>query len=76
MASIERRSAPAIIAVGLGAIAFAIVSGLTKASGGVDWIGIITLAAGVVVVFTGLFMAWRDGGHGRGFPGGTAPGRS
>jgi hypothetical protein len=64
MADIERRSGPAIVAVGLGAIAFAVVSGLTKTSGGqttADWIGIVTLVAGAIVVLTGLFIAWRDG---------------
>jgi fatty acid desaturase len=74
MASKERESGVAIFAVGLGAIAFAVVSGLTKTSNGettADWIGIITLIAGVIVMLTGLFVAWHDGGHGRTLTGGT-----
>jgi hypothetical protein len=74
MASKERDSGVAIFVVGLGAIAFAIVSGLTKTSNGettADWIGIITLIAGVIVMLTGLFMTWRAGGHGGTFVGGT-----
>jgi hypothetical protein len=45
-----------MVAVGLGAISFALVSGLTTADGGPDWVSIITCAAGIVVlVTTGLF---------------------
>ncbi len=75
----NERSGLAIFAVGLGAIAFAVASGLTKTSNGettADWVGLVTLIAGVVVMVTGVYMAWRDRGHGRGFTGGTPHGAS
>ena len=49
------------VAVGLGAMAFALVSGLTTADGGLDWVGIITVAAGLMLALTGLFTAFRHG---------------
>jgi len=42
-------------------MAFAVVSGLTTASGGVDWVGVITVAAGLVLVATGLFNILHHG---------------
>jgi hypothetical protein len=47
--------------VGLGAISFAVVSGLTQPDGDLDWIGIITAAAGAVLVIVGLFNVFRHG---------------
>jgi hypothetical protein len=48
-----------LIAVGLGAMSFALMSGLTTADGGLDWVGIITVAAGLIVAISGLFTAFR-----------------
>ena len=56
----ERNTGLATTVVGLGAISFALVVGFTKDGGGVDWISIITAAAGVVVVSTGVFMMIRQ----------------
>ena len=60
----ERNTGLATTVVGLGAICFALVVGFTKDDGGVDWISIITAAAGVVVALTGLFMMFRRGSRG------------
>jgi len=43
------------VAAGIGAMVFALLSGLTTTDGGPDWVGIVTVAAGVVLVATGLF---------------------
>ena len=53
-----------LILVGLGAIAFALVVGLTKEGGGVDWISILTAAAGAVTAGIGLFTSFRSRGTG------------
>lgn len=51
-----------LVAVGMGAISFAVVSGLRTAAGGPDWVNIITGAAGVLVlVITGLFNVFHHG---------------
>jgi hypothetical protein len=57
----ERNVGITSIAAGVGAMAFAVVSGLTTASGGVDWVGVITVAAGLVLVATGLFNILHHG---------------
>jgi hypothetical protein len=57
----ERNVGLSLIVVGMGAIAFALISGLTTDSDGTDWVGIITAGAGLVVTLTGLFMAFRSG---------------
>jgi len=57
----QRNIGLSLVAAGVGAIAFAIVSGLTTADGGPDWVGIITGGAGLVVMITGLFTALRGG---------------
>jgi hypothetical protein len=44
---------------GVGVIGVAIVFGLTTDRGGLDWVGITTAIAGVVMTFTGLFQALR-----------------
>jgi hypothetical protein len=38
------------------------VFGLTTDGGGLDWIGIITLAAGALMAITRLFTAFRNRG--------------
>ena len=55
----ERNTGIATTVVGLGAISFALVVGFTKDGGGVDWISIITAAAGLVVAVVGLFTIFR-----------------
>jgi hypothetical protein len=51
-----------LIAVGLGAISFGVVSGLTTPDGGPDWLNIITCAAGaLVLVIIGLFNVFHHG---------------
>jgi len=50
-----------LVVAGIGIMAFAIISGLTTAGGGPDWVGIITGGAGLVMVVTGLFTAFRGG---------------
>jgi hypothetical protein len=57
----ERNVGLSLIVAGIGAIAFAIISGLTTADGGPDWVGIVTGGAGLVVLVTGLFTAFRSG---------------
>lgn len=47
---------------GVAAIAMALLFGLTTESGGPDWVGIITVVAGAVLVVEGLVMALRGGG--------------
>lgn len=51
----ERNVGIGSIIAGVGALAFAALSGLTTADGGPDWVGIITVAAGSILVATGLF---------------------
>ena len=46
---------------GVGIIGVTVVFGLTTASGGPDWVGIVTAIAGLVMVLTGLFRAFRKG---------------
>jgi len=60
----ERNTGLATTVVGLGAIFFALVVGFTKDGGGIDWISIITAAAGVIAALTGLFMMFRRGSRG------------
>ena len=57
----ERNVGVSLIAAGIGVIAFATISGLTTASGGPDWVGIITGGAGLVMVVTGVLTAFRRG---------------
>ena len=55
----SRKVGLSLAGAGLGIIGVAIVFGLTTDSGALDWIGIITAFAGVVMTFTGLFQAFR-----------------
>jgi len=61
MKTTRERSAWSLAAAGVGIIGVAVVFGLTTASGDPDWVGIITALAGVVMVLTGLFRAFRGG---------------
>ena len=58
----ERSVGLSLAAAGVGIMGAAIVFGLTTDGGGLDWIGIITLAAGAVMVIGGLFTAFRNRG--------------
>lgn len=61
----DRKVGLSVAGAGLGVIGVAIVFGLTTDSGGLDWVGIITAIAGIVMIFTGLFQAFRgDTPHG------------
>jgi hypothetical protein len=46
---------------GLGIVGVAIVFGLTTDGGSLDWVGIVTAIAGVVMTLTGLFQFFRGG---------------
>ena len=60
-AKAEKNVGVALAAAGVGIIGVAVVFGLTTADGGPDWVGIITAAAGLIMVATGLFRAFRRG---------------
>ena len=57
----ERNVWLSLAGAGVGIIAVAVVFGLTTAGGGPDWVGIIAAIAGLVMVLTGLFRAFRKG---------------
>ena len=50
-----------LAAAGAGIIGAAVVFGLTTAAGGPYWVGIITAAAGLIMVVAGMFRAFRSG---------------
>jgi hypothetical protein len=50
-----------LAAAGAGIMGASVVFGLTTESGGVDWIGIVMATAGLIMVLTGLFRAFRSG---------------
>jgi hypothetical protein len=50
-----------LAAAGAGIIGASVVLGLTTESGAVDWIGVLTAAAGLIMVLTGLFRAVGPG---------------
>ena len=53
-AEADRNVGLSLAAAGVGIIGAAVVFGLTTAEGGPDWVGIITAAAGLIMVATGL----------------------
>jgi hypothetical protein len=57
----ERNVGLSLAGAGVGIIGVAIVFRLTTGGGGPDWVGIITAIAGLVMIFTGLFRAFRKG---------------
>ena len=57
----ERNVGITSIAAGVGAMAFAMLSGLTMEGGGTDWVGVITVTAGLILVITGLFNVFHHG---------------
>jgi hypothetical protein len=60
MATNAERSVP-FIAVGTVAVAAALVFGLRTPSGGPDWVGIITIMAGLAMIVAGLLAGFRSG---------------
>ena len=57
----DRNVGLSLAAAGVGIIAAAVVFGLTSAAGGPDWVGIVTAAAGLMMIATGLLRAFRSG---------------
>ena len=60
----ERTVGLSLAGAGVGIIGVAIVFGLTTESGGIDWVGVITATAGLIMVITGSFRAFRKGASG------------
>lgn len=50
-----------LAAAGAGIMGASVVFGLTTESGAIDWVGIIMATAGLIMVLTGLFGAYRPG---------------
>lgn len=57
----EKNAGLGLAAAGAGIIGVSVVFGLTTEIGAVDWIGIVTAAAGLMMVLTGLLRAFRPG---------------
>ena len=57
----EKKVGLTLAAAGAGIMGASVVLGLTTESGAVDWIGIVTATAGLIMVLTGLFRAFRPG---------------
>ena len=57
----ERNIGLTLAAAGAGIMGASVILGLTTESGAVDWVGIVTAAAGLIMVLTGLFRAYRPG---------------
>ena len=55
----DRAVGLSLAAAGVGIMGVAVVFGLTTDSGDLDWIGIITVAAGAVMAIMGLLTAFR-----------------
>ena len=57
----EKNVGLTLAAAGAGMVGASVVLGLTTESGAVDWIGIVTATAGLIMVLTGLFRAFGPG---------------
>ena len=57
----EKNAGLTLAAAGAGIMGASVVLGLTTEGGAVDWIGILTATAGLIMVLTGLFRAFRPG---------------
>ena len=57
----ERDTGLTFVAAGVAIIAAALLFGLTTASGGPDWVEMITLIGGAIMVAVGLFTSFRSG---------------
>ena len=51
----EKNVGLTLAAAGVGIVGVSVVLGLTTESGAIDWVGIVTATAGLVMVLTGLF---------------------
>jgi hypothetical protein len=58
----DKRVGLSLTAAGIGIMGVAVVFGLTTETGDLDWVGIITLAAGALMAITGLLTAYRNRG--------------
>ena len=56
-----KQAGTSLAAAGAGIIAVSVVFGLVTESGAIDWVGIVTATAGLVMVLMGLFTAIRPG---------------
>ena len=57
----EKNVGLTLAAAGAGIVGASVVLGLTTESGAVDWIGIVTATAGLIMILTGLVRAFRPG---------------
>jgi len=57
----EKNVGLTLAAAGAGIMGAAAVFGLTTDSGAIDWVGIVTATAGLIMVLTGLLRAYRPG---------------
>jgi hypothetical protein len=57
----EKNVGLTLATAGAGIMGASVVFGLTAESGAVDWIGMVTATAGLIMVLTGLFRAFRSG---------------
>jgi hypothetical protein len=56
----DRQIGLSMVAAGVGIIGAAVVFGLTADGGGIDWVGVVTVAAGALTAIKGLFTAFRS----------------
>lgn len=61
MAPRDKNLGLTLVAAGAGIIGASVVFGLTTDSGAIDWVGMITATAGLIMVVTGLFRTYRPG---------------
>ena len=57
----DKKVGLSLAGAGVGIVGVAIVFGLTTDGGGLDWVGIVTALAGVVMMLTGLIQYFRGG---------------
>ena len=57
----EKKVGLSLAGAGVGIVGVAIVFGLTTDGGDLDWVGVVTALAGVVMMLTGLFQYFRGG---------------
>ncbi len=57
----EKSVSLTLAAAGAGIMGASVVFGLTTDSGAIDWVGIVMATAGLIMVLTGLFRAYRPG---------------
>lgn len=56
----DRQIGLSMVAAGVGINGAAVVFGLTANGGGIDWVGVVTVAAGALTAIMGLFTAFRS----------------